>query len=272
MGNSLIRRAAVAGMFYPGEAEALTAMVEGYCPKREEKTVMACICPHAGYIYSGAVAGAVYAGIRVPDTVILLGPNHTGMGDPAAVYTGGTWEIPTGQVPIDEGLARAVISSSALFTADNEAHLQEHSLEVQLPFLYYRNSGVKIVPITLMGRRAETAIEMGEALAGVLSKRGGEVLLAVSSDMNHFESESVTREKDSEAIDKVLALDAEGLLEVTARKNITMCGVFPSAIAITAMKKLGAVKANLVDYSTSGPTSGDMDHVVGYAGFTINKA
>ncbi len=270
MGNPLVRRAAVAGRFYPGEARALSAMVEGFCRGGDKAIVKACVCPHAGYIYSGAVAGAVYGAITVPDTVLLLGPNHTGMGAPAAVMSTGIWEIPTGRVAIDEDLAEAVLASSTLFRADDRAHLEEHSLEVQLPFLYYRNSGVKIVPITLMGTGLTAALEMGEAIAEVLSKYGSPVLLAVSSDMNHYESESITREKDNEAIERVLALDAEGLLDITTRKNITMCGVFPTAIAIVAMKKLGASTATLLEYSTSGATSGDMEHVVGYAGFTIN--
>jgi len=272
MDNTLIRKPAVAGRFYPAEPEALEAMVRGFCPDRETRRVMACICPHAGYIYSGAVAGAVYAEIVVPDTVILLGPNHTGLGARAAVMTRGIWKIPTGEISINESLAEAIVKSSPLFSDDTNAHIEEHSLEVQLPLLYYRNSGLQIVPITLMGTSYESALEMGEALAKVISDYDKEVLVAVSSDMNHYESEATTREKDSEAIEKVLALDAEGLLEVTTRKNITMCGVFPSAIAIIAMKRLGAHEATLVDYATSGPTSGDMEHVVGYAGFTINGA
>jgi len=270
MGNPFIRKPAVAGSFYPRESQALTAMVKGFCPDIEKKAVSACICPHAGYIYSGAVAGAVYAEIDIPNTVILLGPNHTGMGAPTAVMKSGVWEVPTGRAVIDEALATAVIASSPLFTADDRAHIEEHSLEVQLPFLLYRNSGVRIVPITLMGSRFESALEMGEALAEVLADYGSPVLVAVSSDMNHYESEAVTRQKDSLAIEKVLELDAEGLLDVTKEKNITMCGVFPTAIALIAMKKLGCHRANLVKRSTSGPTSGDMDHVVGYAGFTIS--
>ncbi len=271
MGNPFIRRPAVAGSFYPREPQALKAMIKGFCPDIEKKAVRACICPHAGYIYSGAVAGAVYAGIEIPDTVLLLGPNHTGMGAPTAVMKRGIWETPIGQAVIDEVLADAVIASSPIFTADDGAHLEEHSLEVQLPFLLYRNSGVRIVPITLMGSRIESAIEMGEALAGVLKNYGSPVLVAVSSDMNHYESEAVTRQKDSLAIERVLELDAEGLLDVTKEQNITMCGVFPTAIALVAMKELGCDTASLVKRSTSGPTSGDMDHVVGYAGFTISR-
>ncbi len=270
MGNQFVRKAAVAGSFYPSDDDVLSGMVESFITRGEKSRVMAVICPHAGYIYSGAVAGAVYGSIEVPDTVVLLGPNHTGMGARAAVMTEGVWEIPLGGVPVNGALAERIAASSALFTADRAAHLAEHSLEVQLPFLYHLNSRVSIVPVTLMSTGPEEAREMGEALAGVLSATDEEVLVVVSSDMNHYESDSLTREKDSLAIKKVLELDAPGLLEVTSREHITMCGVFPAAIAIFAMKKLGAKEARLLDYDTSGATSGDMEHVVGYAGFTIN--
>ncbi|MFQ5480554.1 MAG: AmmeMemoRadiSam system protein B [Thermodesulfobacteriota bacterium] len=267
----MIRKAAVAGSFYPTEPAELKDMVKGFCPPDTEKvSAKAIICPHAGYIYSGAVAGAVYASIEVPGTVILLGPNHTGMGAQAAVMRKGVWEIPTGELAVNEALAEEVISSCALFTEDTEAHIMEHSLEVQLPFLYHLNSEAKIVPVTLMGTNYEGAREMGEALAGVISAHKEKILVVVSSDMNHYESEAATRMKDNMAIQQVLALDAEGLLEVTSRKNITMCGAFPAAAAITAMTNLDACEAALVTYGTSGPVSGDMEHVVGYAGFTIN--
>ncbi len=272
MGNSFVRKAAVAGMFYPGDAASLEEMVRrflGSGPSTPRARVKAVICPHAGYIYSGAVAGAVYGSVEIPDTVVLLGPNHTGLGAEAAVMTEGVWEIPTGRVPVNEALAERLAASSGLFTPDMSAHLEEHSLEVQLPFLLHLNRGISIVPVTLMGTGPEAAREMGAALAGVLASAGDEVLVVVSSDMNHYEPDALTREKDSLAIERVLDLDAEGLLEVTSREHITMCGVFPSAIAIFAMKELGAEEARLVAYDTSGRTSGDMDHVVGYAGFTI---
>ncbi len=270
MGEREVRRPAVAGMFYPAEPEVLGEMVEKLTPPYEKRRVKAAICPHAGYIYSGAVAGAVYASMEVPDAVMLLGPNHTGMGAEAAVMTSGIWEIPTGRVPVNEDLAGRIVASSSLFEADGTAHLAEHSLEVQLPFLLRANKGVSIAPVTLMGTGAAAAREMGEALARVISEYGERVLVVVSSDMNHYESDSVTQKKDRLAIEKVLALDAAGLLDITSRRNITMCGVFPAAIALFAMKELGAEEARLVAYSTSGPVSGDMEHVVGYAGFTIN--
>ncbi len=272
MGNSFVRKPAVAGMFYPGDAASLEEMVSRFTSPAtgaQKERVKALICPHAGYIYSGAVAGAVYGSVEIPDTVILLGPNHTGLGAGAAVMTEGVWEIPTGRVPVNEALAEELAASSGLFTPDRAAHLEEHSLEVQLPFLLYLNAGISIVPVTFMGAGPDAAREMGGALAKVLASTEDDILVVVSSDMNHYESDTLTREKDSLAIERVLELDADGLLEVTSREHITMCGVFPSAIAMFAMKELGASEARLVAYDTSGPVSGDMDHVVGYAGFTI---
>ena len=271
MGDLLVRKAAVAGMFYPGDADSLEETVRRLLeaaqgPKEHARAV---ICPHAGYIYSGAVAGAVYGSIEVPDTVILLGPNHTGLGAEAAVMTEGVWEIPTGRVPVNEPLAKKIAASSALFTPDRAAHREEHSLEVQLPFLLYLNRNISIVPMTFMGAGPAAARQMGEALARVLASTDEEVLMVVSSDMNHYEPDDLTREKDSHAIEPVLELDAEGLLEVTSREHITMCGAFPAAIALFAMKQLGAEEATLVAYDTSGTVSGDLDRVVGYAGFTI---
>ncbi len=266
----MIRKAAVAGQFYPADPIELEEMVAGFCAPRPKVQAKAIICPHAGYIYSGAVAGAVYGSIEVPNTVILLGPNHTGLGQWAAVMREGTWEFPTGGLTVNEVLAEEVIRSSPIFTADNAAHMQEHSLEVQLPFLHHLNPEAQIVPITLMGSSYDEARQMGEALAGVISAYKEEILIAVSSDMNHYESEAATRMKDNMAIKQILALDAEGLLEVTEQKNISMCGVTPAATAMVAAKALGATEAVLVDYGTSGAVSGDLEHVVGYAGFTIN--
>ncbi len=266
----MIRKAAVAGSFYPADAAELEKMVEEFSAPQVKQRVKALICPHAGYIYSGPVAGAVYAAAVIPDTVILLGPNHTGLGADTAVMTEGVWQIPTGEVSVDKVLAKKILRSSELFTEDSSAHTMEHCLEVQLPFLYHMNKAVKIVPVTLMGSGYNEALQMGEALAGVISEYDKEVLVVVSSDMNHYESEAATRLKDNQAIERVLALDAKGLLDITKKKNITMCGVFPSAIAIIAMKGLGAKDAALIKYDTSGAVSKDMDHVVGYAGFTIN--
>jgi len=263
------RKACVAGQFYPGSAGDLQAAVKGFLSETARQKATAVICPHAGYIYSGAVAGAVYSAVEIPDDVILIGPNHTGLGPKASVMTEGAWEIPTGVVEINAELAGRVAGSTELFSSDVSAHLGEHSLEVQLPFLYYLNRNVRIVPVTIMRADYGGCVEMGSALSKVISSYDKKVLLVVSSDMNHYEAEDLTREKDALAIERIKDLDAGGLLTVTASNNITMCGVLPAAIAIEAAGRLGAQKAQLVKYSTSAETSGDYAHVVGYAGFII---
>lgn len=265
------RPAQVAGQFYPADREELDRTVEGYLGKGKAATgAVAIIVPHAGYIYSGRVAGMVYAKVVVPDDLILIGPNHTGLGDRAAVMTSGRWSVPTGEVDINEALATRLLESSDIFTADPMAHAREHSLEVQLPFIIHLNPKATIVPLTVMHTDFNSCREMGEAIAGVIKGHKGKVLLIVSSDMNHYESEKETREKDQKAIDRVLELDARGLIDVTTTDAISMCGVVPAAIAITAARRLNASGAELVAYATSGETSGDLAHVVGYAGLIMN--
>lgn len=266
-----LRKACVAGRFYPGSKTALAEQIASYlfeAPKKED--AIALICPHAGYMYSGAIAGQAFSSVNIPDKIILIGPNHTGLGPDASVMPSGTWEIPTGKVEIDEVLASKVLASSTLFRADFEAHIMEHSLEVQLPFIHALNPSAKIVPVTVMGANVKECEEMGKALAKVVSKAKERVLLLVSSDMNHYESDHATRVKDRVAIERVEALDAKGLIGVAAKQDITMCGVLPTAIAICAAKTLGAKKGRLVSYATSGEVSGDMDEVVGYAGMIIS--
>ena len=183
--------------------------------------------------------------------------------------TTGSWELPTGPVEINPELADRVLGSTPLFKDDIAAHMMEHAIEVQLPFLQMMNADVRIVPITVMRADYPAAKELGRSIAGAIREHGSEVLIAVSSDMNHFESDALTRDKDRLAIDRVLALDAKGLLNVTAEHEISMCGVLPTAIAIEAAHALGATKAELVKYATSAEISGDYSHVVGYAGFII---
>lgn len=264
------RKACVAGRFYPGSKKALSNEVSSYMEASPRADAVAVVSPHAGYMYSGAVAGRVLSSVNIPDRVILLGPNHTGMGTPASVMPSGRWEIPTGEVEVDEALAALVLASSPLFQADFEAHLMEHSLEVMLPFIHAANPSARIVPITIMQADDKECEEMGKALAGVISSAGGKTLMLVSSDMNHYEPDSVTRVKDKLAIERITRLDAKGLLDVADRQDITMCGVIPTAMAIYAAKTLGAKEGRLVGYATSGEVNGDMNAVVGYAGIVIS--
>ncbi|MBI1911145.1 MAG: AmmeMemoRadiSam system protein B [Deltaproteobacteria bacterium] len=265
----LVRKPCVAGKFYPGDEKTLKASVDNFLSHSPKETAKAIIAPHAGYVYSGGVAGFIYSCVHMPDDVILIGPNHTGLGKKVSVMAQGAWDMPLGKVNINKELAEEVISSSALFSKDNEAHLLEHSLEVQLPFIYSLNKASRIVPITVMQATIAQCAEMGKAIAGVISNYGKEVLIVVSSDMNHYESEAATRAKDRLAIDKVLKLDYAGLIRIADENDISMCGLLPTAIAIAAVKALGGVEGRLVKYSTSGEVNGDYSQVVGYAGMLL---
>ncbi|OGQ59356.1 MAG: AmmeMemoRadiSam system protein B [Deltaproteobacteria bacterium RIFCSPLOWO2_02_FULL_53_8] len=267
----MVRRPCVAGRFYPQESETLRGEVSAFLDTgAQAQAATAIMSPHAGYVYSGGVAGAVFSSVVIPDTVVLIGPNHTGLGENAAVMPKGSWQMPFGSMRVNEELAGALVDSSALFAADNAAHLMEHSLEVQLPFLYQLNSSVSIVPVTVMRADIAECEEMGMALAKAVAGCGRDVLIVISSDMTHYESERSAKAKDKLAIARICALDGQGLLDVAEKKDITMCGVIPAVIAIFAAKKLGAKHGRLVRYATSGEVSGDFTQVVGYAGIVIS--
>ncbi len=264
------RKPAVAGQFYPGGSQSLKDEVNRYL-KSDIKPgkALGAVAPHAGYIYSGGVAGKVFASVEVPKRCIVLCPNHTGMGAQAAVWPKGTWHIPTGDIPVDEKLASSLLKSCSELTDDTTAHIAEHSLEVELPFMLARQPELTIVPIAISRVNLNACQKIGEAIADTVKACGDEVLIVASTDMNHYESQNRTVAKDQKAIDKVLALDAKGLVETCAEERISMCGVLPTAITIIACKKLGAREAHLIQHATSGDVSGDMDAVVGYAGFVI---
>lgn len=227
------------------------------------------MAPHAGYIYSGSVAGKAYSGIDIPDTVVLIGPNHTGLGAGAAIAEYDSWETPLGTVKANTELAELIAGSCKILSKDNTAHSGEHSLEVQLPFLQTLNPDITIVPITIMSIGIEECVEIGKAVAGAIKKYGKKTLIVISSDMNHYESDRVTREKDQIAIAQLLHIDSNALLEVCRNRAITMCGAVPMAIGMIAAKELGAERSFLTGYATSGDVSNDYEHVVGYAGIMI---
>lgn len=264
------RNPAVAGQFYPGTKGSLAQEVARFLETSvSPRKALGAIAPHAGYMYSGAVAGKVFASVAVPKRCVVLCPNHTGMGARAAVWPRGSWSIPTGEIPVDEKLAAGMLKACDDLQDDMTAHIGEHSLEVELPFLLARQPDLAIVPICISRANHEALRRIGEAIAKVIKAEGGDILLVASSDMNHYEDEKRTREKDNLAIERVLALDPEGLVDVCASKRISMCGVLPTTVLITACKALGARKATLVAHATSGDISGDRDAVVGYAGFVI---
>lgn len=266
-----MRRApAVAGQFYQGSASGLRRQVGSYMTEGlpREKAI-GIVSPHAGLMYSGHVAGAVYSRIETPDTFLLIGPNHTGHGARLSVMTSGEWEIPTGVFGIDDVLAASILDRLPGLTGDSKAHLHEHSLEVQLPFIAHLSGEAKIVPVTVMMLPLEDCARIGDAIAAAVREAGGSVVIVASSDMSHYVSDPNARRIDSHALDRIVALDPEGLYRTVLGLKISMCGVIPVTILLYASKALGAKEARLVKYATSGEVSGDLDHVVGYAGVIV---
>jgi MEMO1 family protein len=265
-----LRHTAVAGRFYPGDRAALLVELESYLsPVGTAKPALGCIVPHAGYIYSGIVAGAVYGNIDVPRRCVVLCPNHTGRGRSLAIMSSGRWQTPLGSVQIDCGLANALKQEFPLLSEDSEAHSAEHAIEVQLPFLYQRRPTFTFVPIALGTGNYGTLEQLGVALAAVSRAQEEPVLIVASSDMNHYESDRITRVKDHNAIERVLELDPRGLYEVVMQQEVSMCGFGPAIAMLTASKRLGATSAELIKYATSGDVSGDREMVVGYAGIVV---
>lgn len=267
------RRPAVAGRFYPADADALRGELRSYLSQEEPRVdairAIGCIAPHAGYMYSGHVAGVVFARLHVPARCILLCPNHTGDGLPLAIMTEGTWETPLGSVPLDRALAEDLKRRFPALEEDSAAHRAEHSAEVELPFLVSRQPDLSFVPIALGTRDLEILEQLGNAIAEVISTQKETVLIVASSDMNHYESDAVTRVKDYRALEKIMALDACGLYDIVTNHDISMCGLSPAVVLLTAARKLGARSAELVKYATSGDVSGDRNMVVGYAGVIV---
>ena len=268
----MLRQPAVAGRFYPGRAEPLVRQLDQYLGDNPQKLegALGCIVPHAGYMYSGPVAGAVFSRLPARATYIILCPNHTGRGAPLAIMSSGEWLTPLGKVPVDSATARLLRQSCHLLMEDSEAHRDEHSLEVQLPFLQRSAGDFRFVPIAI-GVCGYPGLEaLGHSIAQVVKSTASSALVIASSDMNHYEPDTLTREKDRKAIDKILKLDAAGLYEVVRREDISMCGYCPAIAMLTATRDLGARTAELIKYATSADTSGDRSAVVGYAGIIVS--
>lgn len=274
MSTTILRHPAVAGRFYPDDPDDLRAEASGYLSqasstKQAPLRALGCIAPHAGYMYSGHVAGAVFARVAVPKRCIVLCPNHTGVGRPLAIMSEGAWQTPLGDVPIDIELAGALKMRFPALQEDSAAHRAEHAAEVELPFLLLRQPALKFVPIALGTGQFEILEQLGKALADVIAGQSEPVLIVASSDMNHYESDVVTRVKDHRAIERILTLDPRGLFEVVTQQDISMCGFGPAVAMLTAARQLGAKSAELVKYATSGDVSGDRNMVVGYAGIVV---
>lgn len=271
---SNIRRPAVAGQFYPDSLEELKSQIGAFIDKVvgvNKTDVIACMLPHAGYMYSGNVAAKTLSRVNIKDKIILIGPNHTGFGPPFSIMTEGVWQTPLGEIEIDSALAKKILQESKYLEDDALAHAYEHSLEVELPFLQYFKASFKIVPITVLSDEINTLKEVGRELANVLKEPEikNSIMLVASSDMTHYEPQESAENKDRQAIEAILELNEDKLMANIKRLNISMCGFAPVIIMLQAAKILGAKKAALVKYQTSGDVTKDKDSVVGYAGIII---
>ncbi len=274
------RRPAVSGMFYADTAVELEEQI-GWCYKHELgpgtiprvnskglREIVAMVVPHAGYYYSGPVAAHAYKELAedgIFDTAVILGPNHTGYGDPVSLWAEGDWSMPLGQVEVNKALAERLLGD--VIRANETAHIHEHSIEVQLPWLQYLYGKVRIVPVTMLAQDIETARIVGKSIG----QAGDNLIVIASSDLTHYEPHPVAVEKDSSVIEAIIALDEEELYERCERLRCTMCGYGPVAAAIVASKEMKGKKASLLKYATSGDTSGDFSRVVGYGSIVIKR-
>ncbi|MCP5104163.1 MAG: AmmeMemoRadiSam system protein B [bacterium] len=266
----MIRRPAVAGSFYPGSKATLEKELKDYITfSGEKKKIIGLISPHAGYVYSGACAGKGFGSVEVPRTVIILGVNHRGMGDPFAVDGNDFWSTPLGDVALDRELARNLVEDSKIFSIDSTAGAMEHSLEVQVPFIRYVNPDAKIVPITISCMDLSYLMEGGREIARLIEGRS-DVLIVASTDMSHYISAENAKIEDQKAIDKILAMDPEGLFRTVVRERISMCGMAPTTMMLSAAIALGAKTSKVVQYTNSGEVSGDYYQVVGYLSMTVH--
>lgn len=266
----MIRRAAVAGRFYPSDPDQLKSQIREFAPADSQKvSAIGCIVPHAGYVYSGKVAGAVYSGLDLPARFILLGPRHYPQGERLAILSEGSWATPLGEARLDGMLAAELKKLFPALREDSIAHGPEHSLEVQLPFLIQLAGDFTFVPVLIAAERFEVLQALGHALARAINGQEAPVMMVASSDMNHRENDATTRVKDRKAIDTILSLDPRALYDTVRRENISMCGYGPAITMLTAARDLGATVADLVRYATSAEATGEYDDVVGYAGIIV---
>lgn len=268
----MIRHPAVADRFYPGDPDALARTVHdlfGVAPAREKRQALAVVSPHAGYVYSGAVAAETLATVNIPDTVIILGPNHHGQGRPIALSKA-TWQMPGGEVPVATTLADLLLQQQGPIEEDELAHHFEHSLEVQVPLLQALSPALHIVPLVLSHISYPLCQEVAQQLARGITAYTKNVLIVASSDMSHYVSRQVATNKDNLALAKVTDMDPEGLYTTVTEQQISMCGFIPVTIALLTAKLLGGSTAEIIRYTDSGEVSGDTDQVVGYAGVVIS--
>jgi AmmeMemoRadiSam system protein B len=267
----MVRKPVVSGKFYPASAQELKKLLKGFVPEETKKMLArAVILPHAGYIYSGKVAAVTVNKILKQKRVIILGPKHTDEGLDYALWPKGAWDTPLGEVKIDEELAEKILAKGNYIKADYLAHGLEHSIEVELPFLLHFFGEFKFIPIACQVAEVSVYQQVATQIYEGIKLLKDEILLVASTDMTHYEPDATARKKDRAALEYIVNLDEEGLLNKVLKENITMCGVAPVAILISLVKQLGVKKTQVALYETSANASGDYNSVVGYAGVIIS--
>ena len=270
----MIREAMWAGPgaeWYPGDPEQLKRFLDKFLNKKEgpKQEAKAVIVPHAGYAYSGSVAGKTFARTRTADTALIIGPNHTGLGGPYSLMRAGVWKNPLGSVTVNEKLSEALLKDSEFIREDETAHLHEHSIELEVPFLQRSNPQISIVPLVINDVVSSHFKKVGKEIALAIQLYGKPVQIIASSDMTHYEVQEKAQKNDAAAIEAILGLDEDKLVDTVRTLKVSMCGLAPIAVTLAACKYLGARRAELIEYKTSGEVSGDYSSVVGYAGIII---
>ncbi|MEN3047284.1 MAG: AmmeMemoRadiSam system protein B [Candidatus Caldarchaeales archaeon] len=280
------RRPAVASFFYAGTRESLSEEIRSCFlsphgpgrlaerPPPSGDPVPVLISPHAGYVYSGPVAAHGYLELskrRRPRTVVVVGPNHYGIGSDVSIYPGGKWSTPLGDIEVDVELVSRLAAASDVFTLDEVSHEREHSIEVQVPFIQFvYGEGIKFVPVCMLDQTKEAAIEVGRALAAAV-ERPEEVAVIASSDFTHYEPHEEAVRRDSAVISRILNLDVDGFYRTMREVDATLCGYGPIAAVIQYAKLKSFTRARLLKYATSGDTGGDRSSVVGYASIAFDR-
>ncbi len=267
----MIRQPAVAGSFYPANQSELSALVDSMLQQESEVHITkGIIVPHAGYVYSGSVAGKVFGQTKIPKRVIIIGPNHSGVGANIAVSGADSWATPLGNIPISTNLRNELLAAISAAVIDDQAHRSEHSIEVMLPFLLKKQPELEILPISLSQLSLAACLQFGSAIAAIIKQQNNEVLLLASTDMNHFASAEQSKELDFMAINAMTSYDPQRLYQVVRENRISMCGVLPTITVMQAAHDLGATDCKLINYAHSGQVNGDNNRVVGYAGLVLN--
>ncbi|HZD33847.1 MAG TPA: MEMO1 family protein [Nitrososphaeraceae archaeon] len=275
------RKPSVSGIFYSSAKEELVAELEGCFmnkvfgpgrlpPTDQVREIYGLVSPHAGYLYSGAVAANGYYNISSStfDSVILVGPNHYGLGSDVATTMDGIWESPLGEVAVNQNVANDIASKATSMANDEFAHSRDHCLEVQIPFLLYTFERFRIVPIILTNQDEYIAHELGSAISDAVkdgASKGKKFMLIASSDFTHYESNAEAHRKDSQLIKSILSLDVGSFYSNLRQYNVSACGYGAIATIMVAAKNLGATQGQLLRYATSGDVMGDTSSVVGYS-------